>query len=158
MDGRNPAPKNPWNDDSAVNAHKPWFPMVSTWCEMDFVHRTSDLGPRRLQGFGPSERQGQHGVAQHLRGQLPQLSAGDVRGELVENLGCNLALSNIWKPQRGILVHGNMGQNLRSNSWWLNVDPYPLRRVAGERSERSMPLRTRSGVSVALCYQPAGAA
>ena len=30
--------KKPWNDDSPVNTNEQWFPMVSKWCEMDFVH------------------------------------------------------------------------------------------------------------------------
>ena len=30
-------PQRPGKDDSPVNA-KEWFPMVSKWCEMDFVH------------------------------------------------------------------------------------------------------------------------
>ena len=32
VDGRNPAPEKPWNDDSPVNTSKPlWFPMVCKW-------------------------------------------------------------------------------------------------------------------------------
>ena len=39
MHGRNPAPpKKPWNDDSPVNASKPWFPMVSKWCRILSIH------------------------------------------------------------------------------------------------------------------------
>ena len=35
-DGRNPAPpRKPCNTGSPVNTSKQWFPMVSTWCEMD---------------------------------------------------------------------------------------------------------------------------
>ena len=37
VDGRNPTPKKPRNDDSPVNANKQWLPMVSKWCEMDFA-------------------------------------------------------------------------------------------------------------------------
>ena len=31
-------PKKPWHDDSPVTTNQQWFPMVSKWCEMDFVH------------------------------------------------------------------------------------------------------------------------
>ena len=35
--------------------------------------------------------------------------------------GCGLKTCT----QNGSLVNGNMDQNLRSNSWWFNFDPYP---------------------------------
>ena len=39
MDGQTPAPpKTPSKDDSPVNTKKHWFPAVSKWHEMDFVH------------------------------------------------------------------------------------------------------------------------
>ena len=39
MDGRNPAPpKDPWNDDSLVDANQQWFAMVSKWCRILSIH------------------------------------------------------------------------------------------------------------------------
>ena len=35
-------PKRPWNDNSPVHTNKQWFPIVSRWCEMDFVHPQLD--------------------------------------------------------------------------------------------------------------------
>ena len=38
-------PKKPRNDDSLVNANQEWCPMISKWCEMEFVypqHQRSD--------------------------------------------------------------------------------------------------------------------
>ena len=44
VDGRNPAPpEKPRNHDSLVNTNRQWFPIVSKWCEMDFVHPQSPL-------------------------------------------------------------------------------------------------------------------
>ena len=31
-------PNKLWSDDSPVKTNEQWFPMVSKWCEMDFVH------------------------------------------------------------------------------------------------------------------------
>ena len=45
VDGQSPAPpKKPWNDDSPANTNKPWSPMISKWCEMDFatIHSMMD--------------------------------------------------------------------------------------------------------------------
>ena len=50
VDERNPAPIKPWNDDSPENTNKQGFPIVSQWCEMDFVHPQYDYCfPRTVQ-------------------------------------------------------------------------------------------------------------
>ena len=55
MDEQNPAlPKNPWNDDSPVNTKKQWSPMVSKWCEVDFVRPQLEGGePSKTGSFDP---------------------------------------------------------------------------------------------------------
>ena len=60
VDGRNPAPKKPWNDDYPVTTHKQWFPWLLRWCRIWSMHSmithfrpTSPLGfPCILFGLG----------------------------------------------------------------------------------------------------------
>ena len=84
----------------------------------------------------------------------------------MEAASCESASSTIFllsgcmskiRTQTGILANGNMDQNLRSISWWFNLDPYPSHEVPGMQRlachALSKPRRARLLQCVSSCLR-----